>query len=941
MSPLTARLAAVLPSELQHEVDLVLPTLLIPDLNAEQLQELKLLLAVSPFLSRVMQQQPELIPVLLDKELLAKPLTHQNPLLALVDQTEATVFKALRRCRHAMLAQILAADILAVKSTEQCLLDISAMADNLINSAYQWAYQDVATQWGQPLDQQGKPMPLLILGMGKLGGGELNFSSDIDLIFTYPHNGETSGGRRSVENQQFFTKLGQKLISALHQVTADGFVFRVDMRLRPFGDSGPLVLSFAAMEDYYQAQGREWERYAMLKARILNPDPAHAMELNQLLKPFVYRRYIDYSALESLRRMKQLIEQENRRRNRVDNIKLGAGGIREVEFVVQTLQLIRGGRLPELQQVSIFKALAALQSQQLLEPQQQQQLRQDYLWLRKVEQLLQGLDDQQTQTLPADELNRQRLVLGLGFNSWLELTDTTEQAMGRIHQHFKQVIDQGDNPEPEEMVLGRLCWDSELPSADLAEHLHWLAEDEAIQLLDHLKQFKQDCQKRSVGPRGRELLEKLIPFLLHQLAKQQGSALVLQRVLGVFRQIVSRTAYLELLSENPPALQQLVMLCHKSGWLAEHLARYPLLLDELIDPSQLYQVPDSTDYQDKLRQSMLRVPTDDLELQMEVLRQFKQAQQLRIAAADITGILPLMKVSDHLTFLAEAIIAAVVELSWQQMAEKYGLPAGVKPEDAKAFAVLAYGKLGGLELGYGSDLDLVFVHQCDNLSPTQGDKAIDSRQFYIKLVQRIVHMFTARTPSGVLYDIDTRLRPAGNAGLLAVHIDTYAEYLEKEAWTWEHQALVRSRLVYGDSRIAQRFNQIRSEILAKPRDLAVLKAEVTEMRQKLRQHHGEQNAEVKHASGGIVDLEFISQYLVLGYGHQYADLYFYSDNIRILDAAAAAGLLQLQQTQALQQAYQQLRGVSHRQTLEPATEILQPLDDAMKEVRQVWQQLLS
>lgn len=941
MSPLPALLESELPSALQHEVDLILPTLSLPDFSAEQLQHLRLLLAVSPFLSRVMQQQPELIPALLDKERLALPLAHPNPLLAVSEQTEAAVFKALRRCRNAMLAQILAADILAVKSTEQCLLDISAMADNLINSAYQWAYQDVATQWGQPLDQAGQPMPLLILGMGKLGGGELNFSSDIDLIFTYPQNGETSGGRRAVENQQFFTKLGQKLISALHQVTADGFVFRVDMRLRPFGDSGPLVLSFAAMEDYYQAQGREWERYAMLKARILNPDPVHAAELNQLLKPFVYRRYIDYSALESLRRMKQLIEQENRRRNRVDNIKLGAGGIREVEFVVQTLQLIRGGRIPELQQVSIFKALSALQQQELLAADQQQQLRQDYLWLRKVEQLLQGLDDQQTQTLPADELNRQRMVLGLGFESWQQLIDTTEQAMGRIHQHFKLVIDQGDNPEPEEMVLGRLCWDSELSSEDLAEHLEWLAADEAVQLLDHLKQFKQDCQKRSVGPRGRELLEKLIPVLLHQLAKQQGSALVLQRVLGVFRQIVSRTAYLELLAENPPALQQLVMLCHKSGWLAEHLARYPLLLDELIDPAQLYQVPDSTDYQDKLRQVMLRVPTDDLELQMEVLRQFKQAQQLRIAAADITGILPLMKVSDHLTFLAEAIIAAVVELSWQQMAEKYGLPAGLTQEDAKAFAVLAYGKLGGLELGYGSDLDLVFVHQCDNLAPTQGDKAIDSRQFYIKLVQRIVHMFTTRTPSGVLYDIDTRLRPAGNAGLLAVHIDTYADYLEKEAWTWEHQALVRSRLVYGDDKIAQRFNQIRNDILAKPRDLALLRTEVADMRQKLRQHHGEQSTEVKHASGGIVDLEFISQYLVLGYGHQHADLYFYSDNIRILDAAADAALLSHQQTQDLQQAYQLLRGVSHRQTLDPATETAQQLEQAMQQVRQVWDQLFG
>ncbi|WP_337879728.1 bifunctional [glutamate--ammonia ligase]-adenylyl-L-tyrosine phosphorylase/[glutamate--ammonia-ligase] adenylyltransferase [Rheinheimera sp.] len=909
--------------------------------TAEQQQSLDLLLSVSPFIGRVLTQQPELVTQLLDKTALSQDWQYQNPLLALTDLSEHHVFRAIRRYRNQVLAQVMAAELLGVKTIRRCLTEISALADGLINSAYQWAYADLTPQWGTPLDHQGVPMPLLILGMGKLGGGELNFSSDIDLIFTYPDNGDTQGGRRSIEHQQFFTKLGQKLISALHQVTADGFAYRVDMRLRPFGDSGPLVLSFGSMEDYYQAQGREWERYAMLKARVLNPDPVWTPQLQQLLKPFVYRRYIDFSALESLRRMKQLIEQENRRRNRTDNIKLGSGGIREVEFVVQTLQLIRGGRLPDLQQVSVFAAMEALCRHQLWSEADTAQLTADYLWLRRVEQVLQGIDDAQTQTLPQDELNRARLVLALGLSDWSQFSALTEACMARIHQQFKAVIDQGDNPEPEELALGRLCWDSQLPAQELAEQLDWLQPEQGLELLAELQQFKLDCQKRSVGPRGRDLLEKLLPFLLQLLAKQQGSATVLKRLLGVFRQIVSRTAYLELLHENPAALQQLVLLCAKSGWLAEHLARYPMLLDELIDPALLYQVPQMTDYQDRLRQQMLRVPADDLELQMEVLRQFKQAQQLRIAAADITGILPLMKVSDHLTFLAEALIAQVVELAWAQMAEKYGVPQGLSGPDDKAFAVIGYGKLGGLELGYGSDLDLVFVHQSNPDGATDGDKSIDSRQFYIKLVQRIVHIFSTRTASGVLYEVDTRLRPAGNSGLLAVHINTYRDYLQSEAWTWEHQALVRARLVYGGERIRQSFAQIRAEILGQSREPQQLLSEVVEMRQKLRQHHGMNSTEVKHATGGIVDLEFISQFLVLAHAACYPALYQYSDNIRILDAAQSCGLLSETQVADLQQAYRQLRGVSHRQTLAPAAEEPAEVQQAMAAVQQVWQQLFG
>lgn len=935
MEPVSSAALTTFVAELQAPLTLQRAQLdfVLPVAQEGQLQQL---LAASPFIGRCLKLQPQLLEGLLSGQANFSAPDWTQP------HTETQAMAALRRYRNASLCQCLADDLLRGQPIPQALQRVSQLADQLINLAYQWAWQELTPQWGQPLDAAGRAMPLLILGMGKLGGGELNLSSDIDLIFVYPENGDTSGGRRSTENQQFYTKLGQKIILLLNQTTADGFVYRVDMRLRPFGDSGPLVLSFAAFEDYYQAQGRDWERYAMLKARILNPVAPFAAELQAMLKPFVYRRYIDFSAIESLRRMKQLIEQENRRRNRVDNIKLGAGGIREVEFIIQTLQLIRGGRIPAIQQPSIFAAMQALCQEGLLDAEAELMLRSDYLLLRRVEHWLQGMDDQQTQTLPADALSRQRLVLALGAADWPALQQQINTAMARIHQQFRQVIAQEDNAEPQELLLGRLLWDSEQSAAELAEHLDWLDFAAAELLIQQVQQFKADSQKRQVGPRGRELLAKLLPLLLHVVAQEQAGPQVLERVLGVLRQIVSRTAYLELLFENPPALQQLVRLCGRSGWLAEHLARYPMLLDELIDPEQLYQVATGADYRDRLRQQMMRVPEDDLELVMESLRQYKQAQTLRIAAADITGILPLMKVSDHLTWLAEALIDKVVELAWQQMTEKYGYPAGLDAHSAKAFAVVAYGKLGGLELGYGSDLDLVFLHQCDSLASTSGERGIDSRQFYLKLVQRILHLCTTRTASGLLYEVDTRLRPSGNAGLLTVHVDTYGDYLRQDAWTWEHQALVRTRLIYGDPAIAGRFEQIRAEILGKPRDLLALRAEVREMRQKLREHHGATSTEVKHKAGGIVDLEFISQFLVLGYAAQYPALYQYSDNIRILDAAAAVGLMSLQQAQQLQQAYQQLRGISHRQTLAPAQGgVEEDLSQAEQQVRDAWQQFVA
>ncbi|MDX1536911.1 bifunctional [glutamate--ammonia ligase]-adenylyl-L-tyrosine phosphorylase/[glutamate--ammonia-ligase] adenylyltransferase [Arsukibacterium sp.] len=914
-----------------------------PELAVSEQQQLIRLLKASLFLGRTLSRQPELAAVLLDKDALVQQLgqSWQDPLTSFDLTDEAAVFSRLRRYRNRALAMLLTADIYQLQTIEQGLARVSSLADCLINSAYRWAYQLQQQHNGTPFDEHDMAMPMLILGMGKLGGKELNFSSDIDLIFTYPGHGETQGGRKSLEHQQFFTKVGQKLIAALHQATADGFVYRVDMRLRPFGDSGPLVLSFAALEDYYQEQGRDWERYALLKARVLNPDSQHAPELQKLLKPFIYRRYIDFSAIESLRRMKQLIEQENRRRNRVDNIKLGAGGIREVEFVVQTLQLIRGGRIPQLQQQSLLVALDGLVQHEMLTASQAAELKADYLFLRRVEQALQGIDDKQTQTLPADQSGRAQLLACLNIAAWPDLQQQVADAMARVHQQFKLVIDNEDTPEQQELGLGRLLWGSQLPATELAEQLDWLDSDAAIEMIEHLQAFRQDCQKRSVGPRGHDFLSKLMPILLHLLQTEQAESLVLGRVLGVFRQIMTRTAYLELLFENPAALQQLVLLCTQSGWLAEQLARYPMLLDELIDPEQLYRVADKADYQDRLRQYLLRVPDDDLELLMETFRQYKQAQQLRIAAADISGALPLLQVSDHLTWLAEVVMEQVVTVAWQQMTARYGLPVGASDTD-RGFAVIAYGKMGGLELGYGSDLDLVFVHNCDSLASTSGDKAIDSRQFYLKLAQRVLHLATTRTNSGVLYDIDTRLRPSGNSGLLAIHIDTYFQYLRDEAWTWEHQALVRARLVIGSEQMTGRFNKIRADIIRLKRDPDQLRHDVITMRQKLRNHHGSADDDVKHSTGGIVDLEFISQYLVLAHGKAHPALYRFSDNMRILEAAGDAGLLEVQQVTELQQAYQLLRGWGHRLTLAPARVPTESrLAAARATVEQIWQQLFT
>ncbi|WNY85669.1 bifunctional [glutamate--ammonia ligase]-adenylyl-L-tyrosine phosphorylase/[glutamate--ammonia-ligase] adenylyltransferase [Leclercia adecarboxylata] len=861
---------------------------------------------------------------------------------------EAALMRELRHFRRRVMVRIAWAQALMLVSEESTLQQLSHLAETLIVAARDWLYDACCREWGTPCSEDGTPQPLLILGMGKLGGGELNFSSDIDLIFAWPEKGATRGGRRELDNAQFFTRLGQRLIKALDQPTQDGFVYRVDMRLRPFGDSGPLVLSFAALEDYYQEQGRDWERYAMVKARIMGDnDGAYANELRAMLRPFVFRRYIDFSVIQSLRNMKGMIAREVRRRGLKDNIKLGAGGIREIEFIVQVFQLIRGGREPSLQSRSLLPTLAAIAQLNLLPEGDAQILREAYLFLRRLENLLQSINDEQTQTLPGDELNRARLAWGMRLDDWQALTGALDAHMAAVRRIFNDLIgdDESESQDDELSEHWRELWQDALQEDDTTPVLAHLSNGDRHRVVALIADFRLELNKRAIGPRGRQVLDHLMPHLLSDVCSRADAPVPLSRLTPLLSGIITRTTYLELLSEFPGALKHLISLCAASPMIASKLARYPLLLDELLDPNTLYQ-PTATDaYRDELRQYLLRVPEEDEEQQLEALRQFKQAQLLRVAAADIAGTLPVMKVSDHLTWLAEAIIDAVVHQAWVQMVARYGQPKHLADREGRGFAVVGYGKLGGWELGYSSDLDLIFLHDCPVDVMTDGEREIDGRQFYLRLAQRIMHLFSTRTSSGILYEVDARLRPSGAAGMLVSSTESFADYQKNEAWTWEHQALVRARVVYGDPQLKAQFDTIRRDVLTATREGQTLQTEVREMREKMRAHLGNKHRDrfdIKADEGGITDIEFITQYLVLRDAHAKPKLTRWSDNVRILELLAQNDIMDEQEALALTRAYTTLRDELHHLALQEQPGHL-PLDcfNAERElVRACWQKWL-
>lgn len=861
-------------------------------------------------------------------------------------QDENAAMACIRRYRHIEMARLATQDLLGELSVPDFLQANSDLADGLIESTASWAAEALSARFGRAYDDAGEPMPLVVIAMGKLGGRELNFSSDIDLIFCFEHEGQTKGGRQSIDHSVYFTRLGQSLIKLLGQQTVDGYAFRVDMRLRPFGQSGPMAVSFSAMEDYYQEQGRNWERYAMVKARYLNANPRISQQLFDMLRPFVFRRYIDYSAIEALRKMKLLINQEARRRGVSDNVKLGLGGIREVEFIAQTFQLIRGGRERDLQTRSLLKALHVCEKLQLLSANVTNRLHHAYLTLRKVEHVLQQFRDEQTQMLPQTAEDQARLAHACGFQDYRQCVDAIYAEMAYVHSQFLNVVGSEEELETDDDSTLSILWQDLLDDSTAHDVLieAGVTADAAPHWWDAIQQCRQQVRKRSPGTRGRELLATLIPRLVEQSIAQACDEQVLALTFSIVQKIASRTAYLDLLVSNRGALRQLVILCAASPWIAHQIERYPHLLDELIDPQQLYDLPVLTSYRAQVQEFLNRIPLDDMEAQVEALRQVKQSFQLKIAAADVSDGVALMRVSDHLTFLAEAVIEQVVAMAWQQITERHGAPPGRDMHNS-GFAVIAYGKLGGLELGYGSDLDLVFV--CDDVQDvqTQGPRPIDAQQFYLRLAQRVLHLFTTRTLSGVLYEVDMRLRPSGKSGLMVIQLNTYDDYLSREAWTWELQALVRARMVFGHDNLQRRFQAIRTRHLAQSRDLAALQKDIVAMREKMRTHLWKRLSEgldIKQMPGGMTDIEFITQYLVLGFAQQHPQLCEYTDNVRILQCAERVGLLTSHESQGLIEYYKAYRAKNHRLALAELEGISHDdFSEAIGLVTTVWQRLFD
>ncbi|WP_164503445.1 bifunctional [glutamate--ammonia ligase]-adenylyl-L-tyrosine phosphorylase/[glutamate--ammonia-ligase] adenylyltransferase [Pleionea sediminis] len=858
--------------------------------------------------------------------------------------SDIPVKQVLRRWRTRLFGLIAIRRLNRLTTIEQELADISHLSDKLILAAYHWLYPQFCLQWGYPKNEAGIDMPLLIVAMGKFGGYELNFSSDIDLIFYYPEDGQSQGAQRSLELHTFYIRLGQRLINLLGEVTRDGYVFRVDMRLRPYGEDGPLAMSFAAAEDYYQEQGREWERFAMIKARVINADNPFADEFYQLIKPFVYRRYIDFGVLESIRNLKSKIETEIRRRGLADNIKLGSGGIREAEFIVQSLQLIRGGRVRNLQERSFIQALQQLVDLEMINEAIAGELLNAYLFLREVEHILQQINDQQTQQLPQSEVDQARLTAAMSFKSYAELLEQLKVHQSIVAREFSAVFhaDEDEAVEIKQFSLDVIEKD---------DFQHWYKEHKTEQLelmVKKLREFVNASYFQQLSSKGKSRVEALLPKFLFSLATEELPAVTLERVLVLLRSIIRRTAYLVLLEENPPVLDHLIKLCGQSQWVSEQLAEHPLLLDELLYPASLYQPLMKADLKLELRQQLMRIEPEDEEQQQEQLRIFKQTHELRVAAAVLNKTIDVKNASRYLSQIANAILDSVLILAWKKLCKRYGVPSveGASYDNLKGFSVIAYGKFGGEELGFGSDLDLVFLYDADPEGMTQSDKPQTNNQFFTRLAQRIIHSLNIRTMSGVLYEVDMRLRPSGSSGLLVSLIQAFQDYQINDAWTWEHQALTRARAVVGDRKIRDWFASFRLSIIEKERDKISIRKDVIKMRKKMRQALDKStvgNLDFKQCSGGMVDIEFIVQYLLLINGCMNKGEPWSSRTTRQYDRLAELNIIEPTMATELIMAYRYYRELNNLLVLSGKPKLVkaESIENQRERVRYYWSQVFG
>jgi glutamate-ammonia-ligase adenylyltransferase len=914
--------------------------------------------ACSEFVATACSRDPTLLQRLTDSghlferksaSWIAQDLAQSTPQSTL-GNAEHECMEFLRHFRKRHMVRIAWRDIAGWADLDETLQDLSALADACIEWAYTRMYQALVLRYGTPRGEtSGEAQPLLILGMGKLGGRELNFSSDIDLVLLYPEDGETDG-ERAIDNAEFFMRLGQKITQLLAAPTVDGFVYRVDLRLRPFGDSGRLAVSVDAFENYLQQHGRDWERYAYVKARAITGKEHFDALYDQTLRPFVYRRYLDFGVFESLRDMKAMIAKEVERRELRDNIKLGPGGIREIEFIVQAYQLIRGGSDRRLQSRELRSVLPLLSGQRLLRLERVAELDAAYRFLRLVENRLQEWNDEQTHRLPNDAVGRTRLALSLGFAGGDDVIKQLALHRGRVEHCFAQTLFGPVTGAPDAEPGPELKFELESSAADRTQALQELGLTNPDALGAVLEQLRLSAYFRRLDETGRRRLRDVLPRILRMVACTDAPDVTFARIAKILEMIGGRTVYLALLNENASALRRLVQLCAQSQFLADQVAAHPLLLDELIDERLFDEPPSREQFAQDLAGLSAAMQGEDAERQVEMLRQFQRAAVFKVAVADLMGRLPLMKVSDRLTDIAELIVNEALVLAWAQITERHGRPQfGDDPASLQTagMIVVAYGKLGGLELGYSSDLDLIFLHDSTGeMQRTDGAQPVENTVFFQRLAQRMVHVLTVHTSAGRLYEVDTRLRPGGNKGLLVQTMQSFKEYEFKEAWTWEHQSLLRARAIAGEAPLRATFEAARVEVLRKAVRRGDLRKEVRDMRAKMRDNLSKARPgqfDLKQDAGGIADLEFLVQYWMLKWADRYPQIVIFSDNIRQLESLASGNLVPQSRVDFLVGTYRRYRERLHHLALEGADNVIDAAEfaDERRGVIAIWDEVMG
>ena len=809
------------------------------------------------------------------------------------DSNEAEIARQLRLLRRHVLAHIITRDIHHQADLAEVTRTITQFADFAINTALTYAHAHYQALYGTPIGRHtGAEQHLTVIAMGKAGGYELNVSSDLDLIFTYPESGDTNG-KRERSNQEFFTKVGQKLIALLNDHTADGQVFRVDMRLRPDGDSGALVASETALEQYLITQGREWERYAWCKARVVTP---HANDIAALVRPFVFRKYLDYNAYHAMRELHRQIRQEVQKRGMEHNIKLGAGGIREIEFIAQIFQMIRGGQNRSLQLKGTQETLAKLGEIGILPPDTVAQLLAAYRFLRDVEHRLQYWDDQQTQTLPDNPAQQTQLAISMGFADYPAFLDSLKSQRDFVNQQFNQILNEPEQADHNTQHPLAELWDNAAdPNRQPENELAKLGYTDSPHIAQRLAHIHQGSKYRQLSAQAQPRFDAIVPRMIEAAAHRPNPDATLLRLLDFLDTISRRSAYLAFLQQYPAALNQIAELMSQSAWAAEYLRQHPILLDELLS-AQLMQPLDWAALENELASSLNA--QDDTETKMDTLRHFQHAQTFRLLVQDLAGKWTVEALSDELSQLADTVLRQTLHHAW------HSIPKIHRPDPQ--FIIIGYGKLGGKELGYTSDLDLVYLY--NDPHPEAADR-------YTKLARRLTTWLSSSTGAGSLYELDLRLRPNGDSGFLVHSLAAYTQYQQQNAWTWEHQSLTRARYICGSAELGAQFEQLRRQIIAQPRDIGSLKSDILAMRQKIAATHPADDENVKYARGGVVDVEFIVQYLVLAHSHQAPELLENYGNIALLGMAAQRGFIPAEQAHAAQNAYRRYRQIQHNKKL--------------------------